>query len=194
MKCLSLRIATLGFCASSILGCQFAARPEAGSASAPRMQVEAKEPGIMKRYNSFYISDIAAYSIEGDYLRRIDDREVQNLAEEFRSKLIRSLGSRYSPIPQKTKNTAIISVALTDVSTSYAAFQILPGAIIPNALRGGASIEAKVLDSVSNEELVTVRDSRQGERQGFLSGLGKWDGVERAFDEWAMLLSSATRK
>lgn len=174
--------------------CQYGPSPFAEKSTQNRLQVETKAPGILKRYNSFYIADIGVYAVEGDHLRRVEDREVQMLAEEFRAKLIRNLGSRHSPIPQRTRDTALISVAITDVSTTYAAFQLLPGSIVPNALRGGASIEATIVDSVSNEEIAHMRDSRQGARQGFLSGLGKWDGVKRAFDEWAQMLAQAIRK
>lgn len=180
--------------ACCLCACRYGSTDTVGSSSPSNLQVQSKSPGILRRYNSFYIADIEVYAVEGDYLRRVDDKEVQNLAEEFRSKLIRNLGDQYATIPQRASNTAVIKVALTDATTSYGVFQILPGAIVPNALRGGASIDASIVDSVSNQEIVRVRDSRQGARQGFFSGLGKWDGTEKAFDEWAQVLASAVKK
>jgi hypothetical protein len=173
--------------------CQYGPYAQPSPNAAPGPQVVKKSPEIMREYDSFFIADIKVYSVQGDALRRVDDREVRNLAEEFRAKLIRSLGNRHSPIPQPARNTASITIALTDVATTYAAFQLLPGAIIPNAMRGGASIEATVKDSISGEPVATFKDSRQGARQGFLSGLGKWDGVQKAFDEWADQLAGALR-
>lgn len=157
-------------------------------------QIKTSEPKVLKKYTAFYVPEIEVYSIEGDTLRRVDDREVEGLAVNFRSKIIRSLGSKHTPLSYSSSNVARINVAISDVSSTYALFQIYPGFIIPNALRGGASIEAKVLDSVSGKEVLSFKESRQGERQGFLSGLGKWDGLEKAFDEWAMQLSAAVSR
>ncbi len=182
------------FMCLSIAACHYGANSALERDPNKNLRVDTKSPGIMKRYNSFYIKDISVYSIEGDYLRRVDDKEVQELAESFRSKLIRQLGDQHATIPQRASNTAVINISLTDVDTTYAGLQVLPGLIVPNAMRGGASIDAKIVDSVSNQEVVRVRDSRQGGRQGFFSGLGKWDGAERAFDEWAQILAEAIRK
>ena len=153
-----------------------------------------KSSGILKRYDSFYIPPIEAFTVEGDKLRRVQQTEAENLAESFRAKIIQRLGDRYSVLPQPARNVAIIKVAISDVSTNYALFQLLPGYVVPNPMRGGASIQADFLDSISNQPVAIFHDSRQGARQGFLSGLGKWDGVEKAFDEWAQLLVSNIRR
>jgi hypothetical protein len=177
----------------SLSACRYGSPVASGDNLNGNLTVEAKSPGVLKRYNSFFIQDIGVYSIEGDYLRRVEDSEVRNLAEEFRAKLIRSLGDQYTTIPQRTGNTAGIKIALTDVTTSYGVFQVLPGVAVPNAMRGGASIDATIFDSVTLQPLVHVRDSRQGERQGFFSGLRKYDGAQRAFEEWAQALADAVR-
>jgi hypothetical protein len=172
-----------------VVGCQRSLAPVAAANN--RLRVDTKSPGIMKRYNSFYVADVAVYSVEGEYLRRIEDREVDNLAQDFRSKLIHSLGNRHSPVPVQANKSAVIKVNLTDVYSNGAAFQVLPGIIVPNAMRGGGSIDATVLDSVTNEEIAHMRDTREGARQGYLSGFGKWDGVKTAFNEWAQILGGA---
>jgi len=155
--------------------------------------IEAAQPDILKKYDAFFVPDIEVYSMEGDVLRRVSPREVKGLAERFRAKLIQKLDNRYTMFPQPAKNVAGIKIALSDVSTTYTLFQLVPGMAMPNAMRGGASIEAEVVDSVTGKTVLTFRDTRQGERQGYLSGLGKWDGVEKAFDEWAMQLEDAVK-
>ncbi|RIL10652.1 MAG: hypothetical protein DCC75_03895 [Proteobacteria bacterium] len=157
-------------------------------------QIETSQPGALKRYEAFYIPEIEVYEIEGDILRRVDQKEVEGLAQNFRSKLIRQLGSKHTMFPQPARNVASIKVALSDVSSTYALMQLYPGMLVPNAMRGGATIEAKVVDSITGKDVLTFRDTRQGERQGFFSGLRKWDGVESAFDEWAMQLGGAVSR
>lgn len=177
-----------------LAGCQTSGSvvPSSREASAPYF--EENSPGAVKRYDSFYVMPIEAYTIEGDYLRKVDDADIDRLTDEFRAKLIDKLGDRYAVIPQPSLKVAFLKVAITDVSSSYMMFQILPGYVVPNPMRGGATIEAKVIDSVSNRQVAIFRDSRQGARQGYFSGLGKWDGARRAFDEWARLLVTHIRR
>ena len=157
-------------------------------------QIQSASPDILSRYSAFYVPEINILTIEGDALRRVDDSEVERLVADFRNKIIRQLGSKHTMFSQPAKNIGVIKVTVTDVSTTYALFQLYPGAIIPNALRGGASIEANITDSQTGQLLVNYKHSRQGERQGFLSGLGKWDGLKKAFDEWARELGAAVKK
>jgi hypothetical protein len=157
-------------------------------------EIEAIRPDVLKQYHAFYVAPIDIYTGTGDVLDRVSDREARDLAESFRAKIIRQLGSSHAIMSSPAKNVAIIKIAITDVSTNYALMQLRPGILIPNSARGGASIDARFVDSVTGQSLVTFRDSKQGERKGFLSGLGKWDGVERAFDQWASNLAGAIRK
>jgi len=161
---------------------------------AVRPYIEVKRPGILKSFDAFYILPVDIYSIEGDALQRISDDEVIGLGEEFRARLIRKLGDRAAPLPQPTANVANVRVGLMDVSSTYADFQILPGAVFPNALRAGASIQAEFFNSVTNERVALIRESRQADRRGYFSGLRKWDGVETHFDSWTQLLSQAVRR
>lgn len=174
------------------IGCYPAPNPfEPANTAGP--DIDVKKAGGLTSYQAYHIPPIDVYSIEGDYLRRAGDKEVETLAETFRSKLIRELGDRYTSFPHPAANVAVLHIAITDVSSTYTAFQLVPGYVVPNALRGGATIEAKFIDSVTNEPIVLVRDSRSGDRQGFFSGIRKWDGVEKAFDEWADLLGDTAR-
>ncbi len=179
-------------CAAS--GCHSSGSAVPASREQLAPQFEESTPGVLRNYTAFHILPVNVYSTEKDYLRRVSDPEVEKLAEEFRAELIDKLGERYTLLPQPSRSVAFIQVAMTDVSTNYAAFQLLPGLVVPNAMRGGASIEANFIDSVSNRTVAVFRDSRQGARQGFMSGLGKWDGAKRAFEEWAQLLAGNTRR
>ena len=114
----------------------------APSRLASEPQIEVSQPGILKKYDAYYVPDIEVLSMEGDVLRRVTDREVENLARGFREKIIRKLDSRHTMFPQPAMNVAVIKVAISDVSTNYALLQLAPGMAMPNALRGGASIEA----------------------------------------------------
>ena len=175
-------------------GCTWSGEVVPSSRQAIEPYFEEASPGILRGYDAFYVAPIEACTLEKDSLRRVEQPDVIKLAESFRRKLIKQLGSRAAMLPQPARNVALLQVTIADVSSTYASFQLLPGYIVPNMMRGGASIEARFLDSVSNRQIALFRDTRQGDRAGFFSGLGKWDGVERAFDEWAQLLASQIRR
>lgn len=170
-----------------LFGCS-AVDPSAPSSNMGEPQVTTKRPDVLREYRAFYIAPVTTYDIEADQLQRVQDDEVEQLAEEFRVILIRKLGDRYTAFPQPAKDVAVVHIALADVSSNFAMAQLRPGLLVPNAARGGATIEAVFTDSITKEVLATVRDTRSGARQGYFSGLGKWDGAKRAFEEWARLL------
>jgi hypothetical protein len=163
-----------------------------GTSSPSRVTVppyfEEVSPGVLKSYTGFFVQPIELYGVDGDALRRVDDNDTRKLADDFRRKLIKSLGNKHATIPSASRSVALLEINIADVSSTYTAFQLLPGVLMPNVMRGGASIEARFIDSVSRKQVALFKESRQGEREGFLSGLGKWDGAEKAFDEWARLL------
>jgi hypothetical protein len=151
-------------------------------------EITGADPESLKNYTAFYVPPIRVYEIKGDILKRVDDRATVDLAEHFRAKIIRALDSKHTSFSQPASGVAMLKVAISDISTNYATLQLRPGILVPNSMRGGASIEATFVDSVSGKEILTFRDSEKGERVGFLSGLGKWDGAKRAFDSWARQL------
>lgn len=154
-------------------------------------QVNAVRPGVLSEYRAFHIMPIKVYSIEGDILRRVDGREAENLSEYFRSRIIRELEGKHTFFSQPAKGLAHLKIGISDISSTYASLQLRPGMLVPNYMRGGATIEAHFVDSVTGEEILSFKDTKQGTRVGMLSGVGKWDGVKRAFEEWAAELGSA---
>ena len=177
-------VATVMACAPQSVG------PEADSGP----QVTFSRPGVLKAYQAFYVEPVEAYTNDSGRLVPASSREIQNLAESFRQKIIRALGPRHTLFNQPAREVAILKVSISDVWSNRALLNLRPGWLVPNALEGGASMQAEVIDTVTNERVALITDSRRGARQGYLSGLTKWGGTEAAFDEWGLLLRHSIRK
>ena len=171
--------------------------PEAYAALEPSEagpKVSFSKPGALKSYDAFYVDPVAIYTNDKGRLVPAASREIDNLAKSFREKIIRALGDRHTMFDQPARNTAIIRVVITDVWSNRALLNLRPGLVVPNALEGGASMEAEIISSVSKKRVALITDSRPGTRKGFMSGLTKWGGTEAAFDDWAMLLKQSIRQ
>lgn len=155
--------------------------------------VQFAEPGILRRYESFYVAPVVMTEADQQRVYAPTDGDLLKLGETFRDEVIKSLGSKYTQLNHPTRNVAQIYITVSNVWSDAALLSLRPGVLLPNTFRGGATMEARFVDSVTRKEIGVVYDSRRGTRQGFMSGLGKWDGAKRAFQEWAGMLAQATR-
>lgn len=151
-------------------------------------------PGILRQYDAFYVSPVTVLGSDKGRLTASSSRELNDLGERFREKVIHSLGSRHTMFPHPAKNVALVEITITNVWSNRAITNLRPGILVPNVLDGGATMESVFIDSVSQKPILKVWDSRSGERAGYLTGLTKWGGVQSAFDEWAILLSRNIRQ
>jgi hypothetical protein len=151
-------------------------------------KVNFKKPGILKTYKAYYVEPVRMYAIDSGKFQPASSVELDRLATKFRSKIIRALGDKHTLFNQPARDVAILRIAITNVWSTRTLLNLRPGFIVPNAVSGGASMEAQVIDSVTNEKVGFVTDSRSGARKGYMSGLTKWGGTESAFDEWAEML------
>ncbi len=195
MKYLTILLSLLSLNACSTSPIAHEAPSDLGlTKSAQGPYVEVSKPGILKQYQAFYLNPIHFYSNDDrGRLISAEEREIDQLAASFKEKLVRKLGSRYSFFNQPARGVAIIDIQVMDVWSGRTLEALRPGLILPNNLGGGATMQAHIYDSVTKKKIATIWDSRSGKRTGYFSGLGKWNGTEAAFDEWAVLLSKSTR-
>ncbi len=164
---------------------------QAARSSTPKVTVA--KPGILKAYSAFYVAPITIYGQDQGRLFPATPNELEMLESKFKSKIIAALGSNFTQFNQPARGVAIIDIKITDIWSNSAFEALRPGILIPNNLGAGATMQADFYDSITNKKIATVWDSRSGERRGYFSGLGKWSGVEGAFDEWAGMLRQSIR-
>ena len=88
--------------------------------------------------------------------------------------------------PQDGPGVARIRAALTDINKSNAT-TLLPTSKMAGVGLGGATLEAEMVDSKTNQQIVALVEAQLGSRVPF-SGLGKWDAAKQAMDDWGKRL------
>ncbi len=159
----------------------------------PGAQITTANPQILQSYSSYYIEPITVYALQDEELKFAEPSDVAELNELFRQKLLRQFGRKASNFPQASKGTAILSIAVSDVSVPQLIHQLKPNLSVPNADRGGAMIEARFLDSVSKKDLLTYRDSQTGNGESIFAGFDRWESLTKAFDSWAKELAQISK-
>ena len=81
-------------------------------------------------------------------------------------------------VPNKPGVSAMTTIVPTGLVFSYAKKAVTGS----HTGVGQASMEAEILDSMTNERIAPVIDTRPG---GKLEGMSKWKAVEGAFQFWA---------
>lgn len=128
------------------------------------MIVYRKSPDVMTPYTKFIVDPFLTFFHSKADGKDSDPEELEGLTDYFRKTVIAELerDGGYEVVHEPGPGVARLRVAITDVS---------PG-------KGGASIEAEMLDSETSERLVAVVDSRKGRRSA----------TKKQFDKWAQLL------
>jgi len=128
----------------------------------------------------------------------IPQNDVRALANSFYKKLSEQLSKDYTIVPSSGPGVMRLSVALTDVEHGMP-FLDTVSTIVPqarllstgkklasgtHAFVGQASVEARLVDSLSGKLLAAGIDRRAGGKK-LGKGGGFWRDVENIFDYWA---------
>ena len=128
----------------------------------------------------------------------IPPEDVKRLANTMYSKLSDQLSKDYTLVQGSGPGVMRISIALTDVEHGMPFFDtvsvVLPAMRVVSqsrslgtgvhAMVGKASVEARIVDSVSGKLLAAGIDQRAGGKK-WGKGYGTWKDVENIFDYWA---------
>ncbi len=158
------------------------------------------KPGVdFKKYNKVMLDHVVFFfKGDADY-KGIQTDELNKLAEEFHKSFTEALGDTYPLVDQPGPDVMRIRTAVTDIVPNNpgisAVTTVLPVGLAlsvgKKAAGGGhtgvgeASMEAEILDSITNERIGAVVDTEQG---GKLRGMSKYGAAKDAFDFWAKRL------
>ena len=129
-------------------------------------------------------------------------KDLQQLADMLYSLVYQSLAKDYEMVTQPGPNTLHLQAALTGadranvalraISTVPAPMNVLAlGSMVKNvgtgkpAFVGEASVEARLLDSVTGEVLAASADRRVGKKRLDLDAFNSWDDAHKALEYWA---------
>jgi hypothetical protein len=136
----------------------------------------------LKQYSAFIVDPVQARL--GTSRSELTQQQLSDLKNYTHSKIIEAVKGAGKRIAyQPGSGVARIRVALTDLEKT-GAINMLPQASLLGAGVGGASMEAEVVDSVSDMQIGAVVESKQGSRIPF-SNLGDWTAAKGVIDSWA---------
>lgn len=147
---------------------------------------------VMMDHVVFYFKDDAEY-------KGIHADELKELADAFHKAVAEALQGAYPLVDKPGPDAMRIRAAITEVVPSKpglsAVTTVVPvglalsiikkGVTGQHAFVGKATLEAEILDSLTNERILAVIDTKAG---GKLSGVTKWGAAKDVFQLWAKRL------
>ena len=164
---------------------------------------------VLAKYDNVIVEPIVIWASKDLKSRYINPDELKQLADDFRAEIVNALKDRYPIVGAPGPKTMRLVVALTDVDVSEPVLDkvtsIVPTARIFSEIKaavtgkhsfvGGASAEALVMDSQTNDPIIAAIDERFAEKKFFESVEGQETArdVELAdarevFRAWAKLM------
>ena len=163
-----------------------------------------KSEDVLKDYTRFIIDPVFVYFQENEEGNGFDPEEISQLTDYFRTAVAEELAKseKYRVVFDPGPGVARFRAAITNVNPGGRKGNIvikavgtgvgmatvpLVGMFTPRLSLGDASVEAELLDSLTDERIAAMVDTRTGGRRffSFISGLKKWNDVQAAFRAWA---------
>jgi hypothetical protein len=159
-----------------------------------------KEGVNFKQYTSVMLDHVVFYFNEDAKYKGIHPDELNELAESYHRAVADALQPYFRLVGEPGPHVMRIRTAVTDLVPNKSGVSVAT-TIVPTGLAlsyvkkavtgshtgvGKASMEAEILDSMTNERIAAALDTRSGDKR---EGAGKWGAVEGAFKFWAERLS-----
>lgn len=138
----------------------------------------------LAKYNAFIIEPVVLRLYAERQGELAGDKDLPQLSLYFRGAIVEALADRYQIVSAAGPGVARLRVAITDLKKSTPALNVLPQTKLTGLGLGGATMEAELLDSQSNQQIAAVVESQVGNRLS-LSGLSAWGDAKEIMDEWA---------
>lgn len=152
-------------------------------------------------YHSIIVDPVTIWRSEGRSIEKVPDEDLKELADRFERMLRSELSSDWGLVDRPAPGVMRLRVALTEAKGAPVVMNVvssvLPQARIfsgakklatgTHAFVGSASVEAELLDAITNERLLAAVDERAGTK-ALRGGVGTWSDADQAFAYWAKRL------
>lgn len=141
-------------------------------------------------YSKLMFDPVKIYLTEQAIGKDLDPEAVTELSGYFREEGIKAVEGAYEVVDEPGPGVLRIRAAITDVNTSEPAKNIITTHFIKFSTDvGGASMEAELVDSQTNERIVGFVETRKG--RAFLNRknlITRYGDVKGSLKYWAQLL------
>jgi hypothetical protein len=148
------------------------------------------QKGDLHAYHSFIVEPVkvrfhnGAKAIEKRTKGKLTQIEINQLAKYMHAKIVQAIQTSGNKVThQPGTGVARVRVAITDIEKSTIA-SLFPQARLAGIGLGGASMEAEVVDSITDQQIAVVIKKQKGSRIPF-TNLGPWDAAKQVMNDWA---------
>ena len=148
------------------------------------------EKGDLTAYHSFIVDPVKvrfhnrAKAIEEQTKGKLTQLEINQLTYYMHAKIVEAIqNSGNNVVHQPATGVARIRVAITDIEKSTIA-SLFPQARLAGIGLGGASMEAEIIDSITDRQVAVIIKKQKGSRIPFIN-LRQWDAAKQVIDDWA---------
>ena len=148
------------------------------------------EKGDLPGYHSFIVDPVkvrfhkGAKAIQEQTKGKLTQLEINQLAKYMHAKIVQAIQNSGNKVTyQPGTGVARIRVAITDIEKSTIA-SLFPQARLAGIGLGGASMEAEIVDSITDQQIALVIKKQKGSRIPF-TNLGQWDAAKQVINDWA---------
>ena len=144
-----------------------------------------KDPSFTKDTCLRMIVDPIQFNLGAEDRTNFSAEEIREIREYTQTKFIAVVARRVEVVMHTGPGVCRLRIAFTDLEKSAALMNLHPLSRATGAGRGGAAIEAMVLDSESNKVIGMMTRRATGEFfEG--SGMGSLSDIKSAIDRWSV--------
>ncbi len=110
------------------------------------------------------------------------------LSDYFHEQLIEGLIKNYEIVDEPGDDVLLFRTAITDILPNKVYLNLHWSTTLIGAGIGGASLEAELVDSLTNEQVIVFVDARKGKKLKYTKGLTKWGHTKEVLELWAEVM------
>lgn len=154
------------------------------------MMIQEVEGKNLANYKKFIIDSVDIEFEPDSQAREVDPEQVEEIRQYFYEQLKEQLGKNYTIVDKPSHGVLCLRTAITDIVASKPYFNIHWATKLSRLGLGGASLEAELLDSVTNERVAAVAYARQGRGVAkYFKGFSKWGYTKDSLLLWAEIFT-----
>jgi len=153
---------------------------------------------LTQEYTKVMIAPVVIMLDQSEGKKELSQEDTSKLANFFYGKLHEKLQGHYEIAMEPGEGVLLLRSALTNLLANRRYLNIHWSTTLMGAGIGGASIEAELVDSLTNERVLAFTDARKGDRLNlkkpgellptYTDGLTKWGHTESVLEYWAQAL------
>jgi len=154
---------------------------------------------IGERYSKMLIAPVQFKLDPTVKEHEMDYKDRRKISDYFHEKLIEGLIDHYEIVDEPGEGVLLFRAAITDVLPNkvYLNAHWVTMLITREGGIGGASLEAELVDSVTNERILSFVDAKKGKTpikqpshlvKNYKSGLTKWGHTKLVLGNWAEIM------